>query len=295
MCFGKDEVRARAMQEAETCSLQWPDKLYHYTSLESLALILENRTLRLMPLSGMDDPQEARTKDVENLGRFFFASCWTDDPEESIPMWSMYTPLSSGVRISLPPLPFRRYLPTDRDIAAAAGIAISDISVDPYTPYSYMPIEDLARGLFSVCYFNGKGILQKIEYTSDKNKLEPVIVNRYSDSSQLRFGTFGKAKNLKWSFQHEWRYLIPIFPIEVFGDLSTLGGRIATMFTKMVKGELASPCAYYDFHLDSQAIKQIEIVPSPRLSPGNQILLDMLIEKHGLYSSLKRSELIGLL
>lgn len=42
------------------------DYLYHYTSLEKLALILKNRTIRLSPLDKMDDRQEQKTSDVEN-------------------------------------------------------------------------------------------------------------------------------------------------------------------------------------------------------------------------------------
>lgn len=68
-----------------------PPRLCHYTALEPLALILAHRTIRLMPMSGMDDPQESRTTGIPNLGRFVFASSWTDDKEESIPMCNMYS------------------------------------------------------------------------------------------------------------------------------------------------------------------------------------------------------------
>ena len=46
--------------------------LYRYTSLESLALILKSRQIRLNPLDKMDDLQEQKTADVENLGKFVF-------------------------------------------------------------------------------------------------------------------------------------------------------------------------------------------------------------------------------
>ena len=36
--------------------------LYHYTSVDSLALILKNKTIRLNPLDKMDDLQEKKTK-----------------------------------------------------------------------------------------------------------------------------------------------------------------------------------------------------------------------------------------
>ena len=46
--------------------------LYHYTSLESLALILKNRTIRLNPLDKMDDIQEQKTADIENIRKICF-------------------------------------------------------------------------------------------------------------------------------------------------------------------------------------------------------------------------------
>ena len=79
-----------------------PSTLYHYTNLETLALILENRTIRLMPLTGVDDRQESMTADSSRIASFVFVSCWTDDSKESIPMWRMYASLEAGVRIALP-------------------------------------------------------------------------------------------------------------------------------------------------------------------------------------------------
>ena len=60
--------------------------LYHYTSIDRFAQILKNRTIRLSPLDKMDDLQENITKDIKNIGRFLFASCWTAEEEESIPI-----------------------------------------------------------------------------------------------------------------------------------------------------------------------------------------------------------------
>lgn len=78
---------------------QCTDFLYHYTSIETLALILSNRTFRLNSLDQMDDLQEKETSDIKNIGQFCYISSWTDDETESIPMWKMYSSLDSGVRI----------------------------------------------------------------------------------------------------------------------------------------------------------------------------------------------------
>ncbi|MFR2171477.1 MAG: hypothetical protein ACLS54_12690 [Anaerostipes hadrus] len=44
------------------------DYLYHYTNIETLALILKNKTVRFNSLDKMDDLQEQQTADVKNIG-----------------------------------------------------------------------------------------------------------------------------------------------------------------------------------------------------------------------------------
>lgn len=275
-------------------SNELPEKLYHYTSLESLALILRNQTLRFMPLSSMDDPQENVSRDIANLGRFFFASCWTDDEEESIPMWKMYTSLESGVRLSLPKFPFKRYPATRESLAAVSGIPIENVSVEGGRG-TIIPLEDLSRGIFTPFTISCEGMLRKVNYTNDRSRLEPVITSETEGSLTLSFSDFGHTKNKKWEFQHEWRYLTPIFPFDLFGDADTSHLRFTEMVRKLIQGRLLPPCLHYDFHLDANSLRKIEITPSPRISPGNRILLELLLEKHGLCSAIKASELEGLL
>ena len=271
-----------------------PEKLYHYTNLESLALILRNQTIRFMPLSSMDDPQENISKDIANLGRFFFASCWTDDEEESIPMWKMYASLESGVRISLPKYPFKRHPATRESLASASGFPIENVSVEGERSTT-IPAEDLARGIFTPFVVSHEGMLRKIEYTSDINRLEPEIASVVDNIMTLSFADFGQVKNEKWQFQHEWRYLAPIFPFNLFEDPSTFLLRFSKMAQDLIDGTLIPPCLHYDFYLDENALKEIEITPSPRMHTGNRALLEMLLERYNLSSSIRESELEGLL
>ena len=83
------------------------DYLYHYTSIETLALILKNNTLCFNNLLNVDDSEEAETFDMGKFGRFVYVSCWTSDEQESIPLWNLYTPDMHGVRIRLPRYPFK--------------------------------------------------------------------------------------------------------------------------------------------------------------------------------------------
>ena len=59
-----------------------PKYLYHYTSLQSLALILQSHKIRFNPLSNMDDLQEKRAKESKDYGRFFFVSSWTSEKKK---------------------------------------------------------------------------------------------------------------------------------------------------------------------------------------------------------------------
>ena len=83
--------------------------LYHYTSLETLALILRNKTICFNNLLYVDDLDEAETEDMGKFGKFVYVSCWTEDSEESIPLWNLYTPNMHGVRIRMPEFPFKKY------------------------------------------------------------------------------------------------------------------------------------------------------------------------------------------
>lgn len=75
-------------------------KIYHYTTLETLALILKNRTLRFNNVKNMNDPEESVTEDFKSsLKNYTFISCWTQNPEESIPLWQMYSNSAHGVRL----------------------------------------------------------------------------------------------------------------------------------------------------------------------------------------------------
>lgn len=63
----------------------------------------------------------------------------------------------------------------------------------------------------------------------------------------------------------------------------------------MINGELMPPCNYYDLQLDPEAVKGMVVTPSPRMSAGNMVLLNTLLESQGLAGNLKQSELDGML
>ncbi len=79
-----------------------PDTLHHYTTIETLALILESKKIRFNSISRLDDLTEPFSKDLGNIGNLALVSCWTDSNVESIVQWSMYSKNGRGCRITLP-------------------------------------------------------------------------------------------------------------------------------------------------------------------------------------------------
>ena len=67
-------------------------KIYHYTTIDTLALILKHCTIRFNRLDKVDDLEEAMYGSGEqniNLGKYTFVSCWTKDQDENVfwPKW----------------------------------------------------------------------------------------------------------------------------------------------------------------------------------------------------------------
>lgn len=252
--------------------------LYHYTSIETLALILKNRTIRLNSLDKMDDLQEQRSAEIYDFGKFTFVSCWTADPKESIPMWNMYTPLFSGVRIKMKTRPFVVYnnVPVKRLREWAKKNSGYVAMQECDESISYIDGEWMIQNGVITPHAFGDDILCKIEYTNDKQKLEPNITNIKDGKIFIHANSLGKHKNEHWEFQEEWRYLLSVFPW-------------APLREKVNPPMLQ----YVDLRIDSCAFADMEITCSPKLTVGNRVILETLIEKYNPNAKIVTSELLG--
>ena len=255
--------------------------LYHYTNVESLALILSNHTIRFTALNKMDDLQEQETADIKNLGQFVFVSCWTDDSTEQIPMWKMYTEMESGVRISLPKYPFQESENKPEDLSRVTGRPVADKTNGVYFK-TLIPIWKMIEGHFSLAGPNQqKDILYKVEYTTDKDKLYPRVYIRNETRQELILSLLGKNKNTGWSFQKEWRYILSFSPIEIdYNDPISSTSKAFQTFEDMVSGIASLPFSHYDLPISNEAFSQMEIMLSPKISAGNRLIVEDLVKKY---------------
>lgn len=269
--------------------------LYHYTSVENLALILKNRTIRLNPLDKMDDLQEQRTADVENLGKFVFVSSWTDDPTESIPMWKMYTNPAAGVRIKLRENPFVWHGTTGGDIGRVLGIPALDEASRTNYVRTFLDISKLLdEGYFSPQAWGGN-ILVPVTYTNDISKLEPKVANLTDGTLSLAVGALGRHKNPYWGFQKEWRYIMQFVSINFKSSMEACMQAFSESGVRMLQGKEAPPFRYFDLDIDPVFLAEMEIVCSPQMTAGNKILLETLVEKYNPSATIRESELLNLI
>ncbi len=269
--------------------------LFHYTSIESLALILKHKSIRLNPLDKMDDLQEQKTADVENLGKFVFVSSWTEDAKESIPMWKMYTNPTSGVRIKLRKNPFTWHETCAKDIVAKTGMILTPDSDPEGKLPTFLDLSEMMdRGYMSVQAFNGK-ILEKIQYTNDISKLEPKVAQIDDGKVQLSIERLGRYKNTHWEFQQEWRYIMTFMSMNFKVGVEMMNLLFNLSVTKMAQGKEPPPFRYFDLEIDSKYFAEMEIVCSPQMTAGNRVLLETLVEKYNPSAIIRESELLNLI
>lgn len=268
--------------------------LYHYTSIETLALILKYHTIRFNSLDKMDDLQEQQTADIKNIGQFCYISSWTDDPTESIPMWNMYASLNLGVRIKLRKNPFKVYDNTAEELSKVVKAPVTDNSHGKPLQTIIPLTEMFSKGFISIQAMN-MHLLCKVEYTDDTNKLYPHILKEDGERFSLALGELGKYKNLHWKFQSEWRYILNFLPLDLNQPVEKSMLESQIMANKMKLGLERQPFPYYDMYISDEAFEDMEVTLSPRISGGSKIIVQSLVEKYNSSAKLSESSLVGLI
>lgn len=265
-------------------------KIYHYTNIESLALILKNKTIRFNRLDQVDDVEEGA---VESLGvracKYVFVSCWTEVPEENIPLWKMYGGDAGGVRISMEREMFKEYLITDLNLGnglRTIGAIWSKIPKhDIENPnYMFIPILNYDNDLF---YRHVKYVDDISIYTKDAIQLSNYNNGRADMQAKLK--PFGYYKNKRWAFQNETRFVLYAFPCNILKEGNN--PEISTIFTNSILTNRLLPFSYYDMCLKDDAFETLEITLSPSATEAQKIIVQSLIEKYAPKSKVHPSSL----
>ena len=267
--------------------------LYHYTSIEELALILKYRAIKLNALTQMDDLQENKAEDGKDMGRFVFISAWTSEEAESIPMWMMYSEPEAGVRIKLRKNPFVFHGTRIKDLAGIPGLKLPDDADMSQTIPTFLDLAWLMkRGSYSFQAIDGD-ILEEIIYTDDTEKLEPKVYFSLGDRVSLRLNSLGKYKSTYWAFQKEYRYMMNFMSMDFSVGQKRMEELFSESVSRMLEGKEEPPFKHFYLDIEPEAFEEMEITLSPQLTYGNRLLLESIVEKYNPKAKLTESELTG--
>lgn len=253
--------------------------LYHYTSIDNLALILNSKKLQFTNLKNVDDLSEGETKDLNHIGKYYFISCWTDLEEESIPFWNMYTPKMKGVRIKMP-IDFLKMYKIDTSKIKGLNPGIFNSIAPPKIAYT----KDYWINVF-------EKFPQKVKYTNDKNELTPKVLKKATKGEPgiiLEYEKLALCKSEHWRFQSEWRYIIMIIPTtEKYGD---------NIFTKSILSmSYGAEIPFKNFfaEIEDEKFKEMTIKLGPRHTEADKLVVESLISRFNPTAKLEISELYG--
>ncbi len=275
--------------------------IHHYTNIETLSLILKNRTLRFNRLDRVDDPEESNfISSGVNLGPYTFVSCWTEAKEESIPMWKMYTKGNWGVRLSVVKEGlFKTY--TEKDGFRHNGLVATNLGAPiqflfpadvRYSQTKYTPP-------FLTTDYDGCGFYRKIEYVDDVQQYagdSVEIIKRPNGQGSIciRFDKVGSYKNERWAFQEESRFVLNFMPGNSLAAFNTaaFGMEQNKMITSIIQNKDLG-FSYYDMCLSDEAMENLVITMSPLSDSAQWAIVEALRDKYATKAVIRRSNLAG--
>jgi len=251
--------------------------IYHYTSIDTLALILSTKKIRFNRLDKVDDVLESS---LLNESRYVFVSCWTKTCTENIALWYMYAKNMKGIRISFPSNPFKKHLIKK---GRYGKISVNQDIVD-----SPMTIGELFNEKYFIFPIIEKDDFFKPVIYLKENELESTfneIVDRRGKNITLYTEKLGFVKHERWQFQDESRFVLKITP--PYKDARNL--------IKEFNSNVPSPLEYFDLSMDLNEFSKIEVKLGPHCSEADKIIVNSLLKSHGVDKLCTESNLKGII
>lgn len=243
------------------------ERIYHYTSINSLAYILKNREIKLTRLDHVNDPDEGITEDWGDLSKLYFVTCWTNNAKENIALWNMYTPNMRGVRISL----------SDDCL----GDFRKDFAYQKFIHLGGFNCIVLEEGDIIKVYVVLKYPFTSVTYLRETEFKFPEIYsfNEMEELSHtLSLGKIGITKRDYWTMENENRYRIQFLPIELYRE-----GKMKTLYDHVL------PFDHLFCEIQPERFKNMEVRLGPKCEESDYILVQSLLEKYNPEAKLERS------
>lgn len=241
--------------------------LFHYTSINTLALILKSQSIRFGRLDKVNDPLEGESEDFKSFAPYIFISCWTKNPVENLALWNMYTPQMRGVRIELTLPIFPSY-----QIGNNKNLLVSEEECI-----------DNERNIFILPHQNTP---EEIIYIDDSTKLKPKIINEMG----LKLTNLSKHKHTIWSVEEEYRYRLNILPTDPNVESNNFPDKVNHLI-----GKKPPSIDGYFRKITDESFKKMRIRMSPKLWDGDKEIIEALINKYNSTAQLEESSLKGMI
>lgn len=233
--------------------------LYHYTTVDTLALILKTRTIKFNALTELDDADEQYSNMGKAIGRCVFISAWTDKSTDSIPMWKMYAPIEKGVRIAMPNNMFSDVETITKETGDDAVRLLHSQIDRKWTPekkYTFLP----------------RLYQYKVDYSNASNAIYPPVYEHNGEGYDFHLERMGVVKSKYWKFQNEYRYRIFALP-STLDEIRSLNLKQLGL-TYFMPDPLPFRCCFLP--LSDDAFSLMRVVLSPQISEGNRVIVDAL-------------------
>lgn len=255
-------------------------KLYHYTSIENLALILKSQNIRFTRLDCVDDMEESVMYDQISFGKYTFVSCWTKDEDENIALWKMYTPNGRGVRIEI-----------DEDMFLKTSEKISQLKIGQLEfingPSPILSIAQMINEDFFIMPFcNSDSFFQNVIYCDNPRGEVANIISDKLGKRNIDFNKIGIYKHKKWEFQKEYRFVLHIYPFKK-SDFESSNAN-CLIHDALVSGKELG-FNHHDLALDPEKLKNISIRLGPLTTEAEEIIVKSLISVYAKNAKIEKS------
>lgn len=196
-------------------------------------------------------------------------------------MWREYAGAECGVRIQMKSHPFKRYSVSTESLSKLSSDAVLNALGGKFDGLQ-LPLEDFWDKKFHFKEMaRSVEMLHEVQYTNDKSLLFPKLIRNCENGwIEADLNTLGIHKATAWSYQNEWRYVLTAVPV---GIASVIKGeaeavnKAAEVILDRCDPEIPS---FYDLVISDEAFASMKIISSPKMTPGNRVILDALVEKY---------------
>lgn len=238
-------------------------KIFHYTTLENLALILTHRTIRFNSAHLVDDPMEAETVDSGSFKDHVFLSCWTDSEEENLALWSLYAEGMTGVRIGADSIHFDQIPKNETHLPPVlrSGFRAPNQAI---APFKWLVSDPQTN--------NGLHFYGRVHYTDEEKRF---IQSQDDIQTTYEMESVFLKKRTHWAFQRELRFMLLACDLSGTGwDLTQVGNQI---IINNIRDQKPFDCAYIDLEMPPNFFHSMRFRLGPKASESDRILLESLV------------------